>query len=222
MRRNFLHISLALLTFTIGFLSSGTSEGLTAALIVALIVFVSLQKITRLNLNLHHLKVALLTLLIWIPIAGVILNAMPQAGSCMVEFSDEEMKSFKEADKNEEVIVTTEPKLEMYPVISGCNRRNTNDVTVNTIWAGIVDDKALIKPAPFYPPLAKSAGISSIVAVAVVIEPTGKVVEAEAISGHPLLRQAAVEAAYKARFEPIRICGISVNVSGILTYRFGL
>jgi len=74
MRRNLLHISLALLTFTIGFLSTGPYEDLTAALFVAFIVFVLLKKITSFNLTAHHLKVALLTLLIWIPFAALFLN----------------------------------------------------------------------------------------------------------------------------------------------------
>lgn len=92
MRRNLLHISLALLTFTIGFLSSGTSEGLTAALIVALVVFVLLKKITSLNLNAHHLKVALLTLLIWIPFAALIFNSMSLGGSCVIDIPIEESR----------------------------------------------------------------------------------------------------------------------------------
>jgi hypothetical protein len=91
MRRHLLHISLALLTFTIGLLSSGSYEDLAAALCVAFIVFVLLKKITSFNLNTHHLNVALLTLLIWTPFAALILNALPEAGSCVLDLPQQEI-----------------------------------------------------------------------------------------------------------------------------------
>ena len=40
--------------------------------------------------------------------------------------------------------------------------------------------------------------------------------------GHPLLRQAAVSAALKARFEPVLLSGLPVKFSGTLIYNFGL
>jgi hypothetical protein len=92
MRRHLLHISLALLTFTIGFLSTGSYEELAAALLVAFIVFVLLKKIATSNLNTHHLYVTLLTLLIWIPFAALVLNALPAAECCGPDLSQQEIK----------------------------------------------------------------------------------------------------------------------------------
>jgi hypothetical protein len=98
MRRHLLHISLALLTFTIGFLSSGSGEDVAAALFVALIVFVLLKKIASFNLTTHHLKVALLTLLIWTPFAALflntflVLNTLPGAWRCELDLTQPEIR----------------------------------------------------------------------------------------------------------------------------------
>lgn len=219
MRRN-LYITVALITFSIGFLITDTLENFTLAFPIALVVLILLHKASHLKVTLHHLKVTLLTLLIWIPFAALIIDAMPKTGTCVIDLT--QMEALQEADKTEEFIVTTEPKLEVYPVLSECHRHIRENVAANTIWAGIVDNKATFKPAPHYPTLAKSVRINSVVAVAIIIDPTGEVIEADAISGHPLLRQAATEAAYKARFEPINICAAPFNVRGILTYQFGL
>jgi hypothetical protein len=218
MRRTILHISLALLTFTIGFLTSGTYDGLIIALLVALTFFILLKRITSLNLTLHHLKVAVLTLLIWTPLAAFTLHVVMPSRSCVLDLPAEESEPLKETYKQGQPIVTTEPKYEEIDPDYG-----THNVTSNTLWVGILDKKAISKPAPNYSLRAKASGIESTVAVAVVIDATtGMVIAAQVLSGHPLLRQSAIEAAYKARFYPTRVCGVLPNVSGILTYRFGL
>ena len=51
---------------------------------------------------------------------------------------------------------------------------------------------------------------------------TGKVVSASAVSGHPLLRPAAEQAARQARFTPTLLSGEPVRVTGLLTYNFVL
>jgi protein TonB len=48
------------------------------------------------------------------------------------------------------------------------------------------------------------------------------VISARAVSGHPLLQQAAVQAAYQARFAPTMLRGEPVRVSGVVTYNFVL
>jgi TonB family protein len=89
-----------------------------------------------------------------------------------------------------------------------------------TIDAGMLDAKAVSKPEPAYPPVAKAAGASGAVTVRVVVDETGHVVSAAAVSGHPLLRAAAVAAAKQARFEPSFISGKPLKVTGLLTYNF--
>jgi protein TonB len=58
------------------------------------------------------------------------------------------------------------------------------------------------------------------VTVQVLIDEGGNVISAEAISGHPLLRSAAVDAARGAQFSPTVLNGSVVKVSGMLTYNF--
>lgn len=56
--------------------------------------------------------------------------------------------------------------------------------------------------------------------VQVLIDERGNVVSATAVSGHPLLRAAAVSAARSARFSPTMLSGQPVKVSGVITYNF--
>jgi TonB family protein len=75
---------------------------------------------------------------------------------------------------------------------------------------------------PQYPAVAKAAGAEGPVQVQVTVNENGEVVSAEAISGHPLLREAAVEAARQWRFKPTTIEGKSVKTRGTLTFNFTL
>jgi hypothetical protein len=58
------------------------------------------------------------------------------------------------------------------------------------------------------------------VTVLVVIDETGKVIAAQAISGHPLLKPASVEAARMSSFKPFLLSGNPVRVKATLIYRF--
>lgn len=91
-----------------------------------------------------------------------------------------------------------------------------------TVMAGPLDGKAVSKPRPPYPPLAKAARASGNVIVRVTVDETGGVVAAAAVSGHPLLRAAAVMAAKQAKFSPTLQDGEPARVSGTLTYDFVL
>lgn len=85
---------------------------------------------------------------------------------------------------------------------------------------GILNSKALQLPAPNYPSEARRANQFGEVQVKVLVDETGKVISAEAVFGPESLRQAAIDAAKKARFAPRVVDGITVKVSGILTYEF--
>ncbi len=62
--------------------------------------------------------------------------------------------------------------------------------------------------------------VAGVVTVQIAINEKGKVESAEAVEGHPLLREAAVDAAKKARFNPILKDGKAVKFSGKLVYSF--
>lgn len=64
--------------------------------------------------------------------------------------------------------------------------------------------------------------VSGTVVVEIIVDESGKVVAAKALCGHPLLQQASVEAAYKARFTPTLLAGRPVKVQGYITYNFVL
>ena len=61
-----------------------------------------------------------------------------------------------------------------------------------------------------------------MVTVEVVLDETGKVVSAVATNGPAILREAAVQAALKARFSPTKLSGQPVKVSGVINYKFSL
>ena len=90
------------------------------------------------------------------------------------------------------------------------------------ISQGVLNGKAISKPTPPYPPIAKAARASGTVVVQIVVDEGGKVISAKATSGHPLLLQAAQQAAYQARFTPTLLSGQPVKVSGFITYNFVL
>ena len=81
---------------------------------------------------------------------------------------------------------------------------------------------ALKKVAPAYPPEARGAHVSGKVTVQVTISEEGRVIEAIAIGGPELLRDAAVQAAKQWVFKPTKLDGAPVKVRGILTFNFEL
>lgn len=85
---------------------------------------------------------------------------------------------------------------------------------------GVVNGLAAFLPKPPYPPIAKAARASGVVSVQVLIDETGKVISATAISGNPLLRGEAVKAALQARFHPTFLSEVPVKVSGFINYNF--
>lgn len=96
------------------------------------------------------------------------------------------------------------------------------DAAARPVEGGVINGRAVSKPAPPYPLIAKAARAAGTVAVRVVVDEQGDVVSAWATSGHPLLQAAAVEAASQAKFTPTTLAGKPVKVAGIITYNFVL
>jgi protein TonB len=80
----------------------------------------------------------------------------------------------------------------------------------------------VLLPPPVYPEAAKRMRTQGIVTVDVILDETGKVVSANASGGPTILRDAAVQAALKARFSPTKLSGQPVKVSGVINYKFSL
>ena len=90
------------------------------------------------------------------------------------------------------------------------------------ISRGVLNGHAISLPKPVYPPEAREAKVVGSVTVQVTCDEEGNVVSAKAVSGHPLLRDAAVDAALLAKFAPLKLDGQSVKTTGVLTYNFEL
>ncbi len=88
------------------------------------------------------------------------------------------------------------------------------------ISGGVLNGKAISLPKPAYPPIARAAHAAGQVVVQVTIDENGNVISAHALSGHPLLQQAAVQAAHGARFSPTKLSGQPVKVTGTIIYNF--
>ena len=78
-----------------------------------------------------------------------------------------------------------------------------------------IKHRATMKVEPVYPELARKLNISGTVRVRIAVAPNGAVTDAKAVGGHPVLVNAAVDAARKWRFEPT-----PGGTTGILEFTF--
>lgn len=86
--------------------------------------------------------------------------------------------------------------------------------------SNIVNRSAISLVKPAYPAAAQAVRADGAVRVKVVIDEEGNVESAEAISGHPLLQAASVNAALLSKFRPTVLKGEPVKVEGIVVYNF--
>jgi TonB family protein len=85
---------------------------------------------------------------------------------------------------------------------------------------GVLTGEAVTKAQPVYPQIARQVNASGEVVVQITINESGRVIEAKAVKGHPLLRGAAEEAARKWLFRPTLLDGKPVKQSGNVTFVF--
>jgi len=137
-------------------------------------------------------------------------------------------------DKKQSGVVTTQaatetgrPKTEVDRLIEKAKERGETvlarclqDCGENVIEGDVETGHALELPKPSYPSLARAAHVSGKVTVQLIIDVDGAVIEAVAVSGHPLLYGVSVEAAKKSRFSPTKVDGKPVKVTGVITYNF--
>ena len=87
---------------------------------------------------------------------------------------------------------------------------------------GVITGLATYLPKPVYTEIAKRARAQGSVNVQVLIDETGRVISAKALSGSPFLTGEAQKAAMQARFAPTLLSNQPVKVSGVITYNFVL
>lgn len=85
---------------------------------------------------------------------------------------------------------------------------------------GVANSRAINLVTPAYPSAARAIGVSGSVNVLVAVDEDGNVTDVHAISGHPLLRPAAEEAALASKFSPIIIAKKKRKATGVIIYNF--
>jgi protein TonB len=86
----------------------------------------------------------------------------------------------------------------------------------------LTQGRVLRRAQPPYPVIAKQAHIQGSVQVQIDISETGAVTNVTLLSGHPLLRDAALQAAKQWLFLPTELNGQRVRAIGLLTFNFTL
>ena len=217
MRRHVLHIAAALLAFLVGFLTADSYQNLAYALPLSLLTFFIVKVLPRCEIDVHFLIVVVMSLSLWAAGVSAFLSIISTAsGSCVLEFTDEGSDTTIDLSGDALSLSTDKTPSE----IPNYSYADVSSPVNNSVWGGVLDRKAITKPKPYYPPIAKAARAEGTVAVWVLVDESGSVVWSQAISGHPLLQQPAINAAYLARFSPISVDGSPIRVSGVLTYRF--
>ena len=106
------------------------------------------------------------------------------------------------------------------PARSPARSTSTSDAEIPETSGEVRQGTPTFKPQPKYPQSARRFNASGQVKVRVTISVTGRVTRAVAISGHPLLRDTAVEAARRWVFEPTLVRGVPVETELVLTFDF--
>ena len=88
------------------------------------------------------------------------------------------------------------------------------------ISEGVLQGNAINKVMPAYPAIARQINAAGEVQVQITINEEGRVLEAVALNGHPLLRAPAEEAARRWTFKPTTLNGKPVKAQGTLTFVF--
>lgn len=96
----------------------------------------------------------------------------------------------------------------------------TSSGVTKPLEAGVLNAKALSLPKAKYPEEVRKLRLSGKVTVKVIVDENGKVIAARAIDGPAPFRASAEEAARLATFAPLIQDGVTVKVTGDLTYEF--
>jgi TonB family protein len=90
------------------------------------------------------------------------------------------------------------------------------------VAVGALTPRATQKVSPTYPPIAKTARVSGLVTVYVVVDEKGVVESVQRADGPVQLRGAAAEAARRWKFHPTLVDGQPVRVAGYISFNFSL
>lgn len=141
-----------------------------------------------------------------------LVDDLRNEGFDQIEFDINEENQIPEFPKNRETLRIKPP--------SDSETDSTKKEPPKTISGGVINGKAIDLPKPSYPAAARAVRASGAVNVQVTVDENGDVISANAVSGHPLLRAAAVSAARNAKFKPTLLSGKPVKVTGVIVFNF--
>jgi len=93
---------------------------------------------------------------------------------------------------------------------------------LRSISTGLLLGNSIRQVQPAYPLVARNAQLEGAVEIQIIVDEQGNVIAAEVLSGHPLLRQPALDAAHQWKFRPTLLNGHPIKVSGVLRFTFRL
>ncbi|MDQ4121302.1 MAG: TonB family protein [Acidobacteriota bacterium] len=97
-----------------------------------------------------------------------------------------------------------------------------NAASGDMMQIGSLVDMATRKVNPNYPPFARTARVSGVVKVEVVVDENGNVAEVRNAAGPEMLRRAAMDAVKRWQFKPATRDGQPVRASGFVNFNFTL
>jgi protein TonB len=106
------------------------------------------------------------------------------------------------------------------PPLLAVNKENVKPPTIFKKSLGVINGIATNLVKPTYPLAAKAVKAEGAVNVQVTIDEQGNVVSANAVTGHPLLRQVSENAARSSKFKPTLLSNQPVKVTGVIVYKF--
>jgi TonB family protein len=99
---------------------------------------------------------------------------------------------------------------------------NPNALQQISVGGKVAESKLIYSPAPTYPPVAQSTHLQGVVRLDLVIGKDGAVKDIAVISGHPLLKDAAVAAVSSWRYLPTKVYGEPVEIHAEVDVNFTL
>ena len=88
------------------------------------------------------------------------------------------------------------------------------------VSGGVIEGYLVKQIQPAYPHMAQLAGVQGDVILQAVIDREGRIEQLQAVSGHPMLVAAALDAVRQWRYRPYRLNGEPVEVETQVTVRF--
>lgn len=158
-----------------------------------------------------RILILLSAFLIWSSGSHAFAQDKQQSGAAMAKAAPEAERPKTEVDR-----LIDKSKERGETVLTRC----LQDCGENAIEGELEPGRALKLPKPSYPAIARKAHASGQVMVQLLIDVDGTVLEAVAVSGHPLLNGVSVQAAKDARFSPTKLAGKPVKVTGVIIYNF--